>query len=93
MNRLFFNTFATSNPLKPGIITSNITRSYFLRFILFNNSSTSFSNCRYSTSFLYIFEDKETGFKIGVERYLIKGVEYPQLLNEVDGLLNKRVSK
>ncbi len=42
---------------------------------------------------LSVVEDKETGFKIGVEKYLIKGVEYPQLLNEVDGLLNKRVSK
>ena len=38
---------------------------------------------------LSVVEDKETGFKIGVERYLIKGVEYPQLLNEVEGLLNK----
>ncbi len=37
---------------------------------------------------LSVVEDKETGFKIGVEKYLIKGVEYPQLLNEVDGLLN-----
>ena len=32
---------------------------------------------------LSVVEDKETGFKIGVEKYLIKGVEYPQLLNEV----------
>jgi PAS domain S-box-containing protein len=37
---------------------------------------------------LSVVEDKETGLKIGVERYLIKGVEYPQLLNEVNGLLN-----
>ncbi|RZD14803.1 MAG: response regulator [Candidatus Acidulodesulfobacterium ferriphilum] len=36
---------------------------------------------------LSVVEDKETGFKIGVERYLIKGAEYPQLLNEVNGLL------
>ena len=42
---------------------------------------------------LSVVEDKETGFKIGVERYLIKGVEYPQLLNEVDGLLNRGGSK
>ena len=38
---------------------------------------------------LSVVEDKQAGFKIGVERYLIKGVEYPQLLNEVEGLLNK----
>jgi PAS domain S-box-containing protein len=37
---------------------------------------------------LSVVEDKETGFKIGVERYLIKGAEYPQLLNEVNGLLD-----
>ena len=42
---------------------------------------------------LSVVEDKQAGFKIGVERYLIKGVEYPQLLNEVDGLLNKGGSK
>jgi PAS domain S-box-containing protein len=42
---------------------------------------------------LSVVEDKQAGFKIGVERYLIKGVEYPQLLNEVEGLLNKGVSK
>ena len=36
---------------------------------------------------LSVVEDKQAGFKIGVERYLIKGVEYPQLLDEVDGLL------
>ena len=36
---------------------------------------------------LSVVEDKQAGFKIGVERYLIKGVEYPQLLGEVDGLL------
>ena len=42
---------------------------------------------------LSVVEDKETGFKIGVEKYLIKGVEYPQLLNEVEGLLNKGGSK
>ena len=42
---------------------------------------------------LSVVEDKQAGFKIGVERYLIKGVEYPQLLNEVDGLLNKAGSK
>ena len=42
---------------------------------------------------LSVVEDKQAGFKIGAERYLIKGAEYPQLLNEVDGLLNKHVSK
>ena len=42
---------------------------------------------------LSVVEDKETGFKIGVEKYLIKGVEYPQLLNEVEGLLNNGGSK
>ena len=42
---------------------------------------------------LSVVEDKQAGFKIGVERYLIKGVEYPQLLNEVNGILNKSGSK
>ncbi len=36
---------------------------------------------------LSVVEDKQAGFKIGVERYLIKGVEYRKLLGEVDGLL------
>ncbi len=42
---------------------------------------------------LSVVEDKETGFKIGVEKYLIKGVEYPQLLNEVEEILNNGCSK
>ena len=42
---------------------------------------------------LSVVEDKETGVKIGVEKYLIKGVEYPQLLNEVEEVLNNKQYK
>ena len=42
---------------------------------------------------LSVVEDKQAGFKIGVDRYLVKGVEYRKLLDEVDGLLNGRETK
>ncbi|MHB1546291.1 MAG: ATP-binding protein [bacterium] len=37
---------------------------------------------------LSVVEDKETGFKIGIDRYLVKGAEYGKLIGEVDGLLH-----
>ncbi len=37
---------------------------------------------------LSVVEDKQEGFKIGVDSYLVKGAEYHNLLKEVDGLLH-----
>jgi len=42
---------------------------------------------------LSIVQDKERGFKIGVDRYLTKPINTEQLFHEVDALLEQGVSK
>ena len=66
--------------MMPGLSGFDVAR------VLKNNPDT----MNIPVMILSVVEDKDTGFKIGVDKYLVKGSEYSHLLNEVDGLLNKK---
>ncbi|MDA8158897.1 MAG: ATP-binding protein [Deltaproteobacteria bacterium] len=65
--------------MMPGLSGFDVAR------VLKNNPDT----MNIPVMILSVVEDKDTGFKIGVDKYLVKGSEYSHLLNEVDGLLGK----